>query len=105
MRTDEERKIATISFARSRSTRRVKRRLMSSPKDAKVVFHCHHGMRSRQAAEQALRAGFTDVYNLEGGIDALVDGRRLDRSPLLISASAGPAHVDPCVFARRSEGA
>jgi monothiol glutaredoxin len=35
-----------------------------------LVFHCHHGGRSQQAAERFLRAGFREVYNLSGGIDA-----------------------------------
>ena len=39
-------------------------------KDAPIALHCHHGTRSRNAAEQLLRAGFTNVYNLEGGIAA-----------------------------------
>jgi monothiol glutaredoxin len=45
-------------------------RLESLPKDTPIVFHCHHGGRSRQAAEQMLGRGFTNVFNLEGGIDA-----------------------------------
>jgi monothiol glutaredoxin len=40
------------------------------PRDATVVFQCHHGVRSRAAAERALARGFTRVFNLEGGIDA-----------------------------------
>jgi monothiol glutaredoxin len=40
------------------------------PKDTKLVFQCHHGMRSRATAERYLKEGFTNVYNLEGGIDA-----------------------------------
>ena len=35
-----------------------------------IVVLCHHGMRSKSAAERILRDGFTQVYNLEGGIDA-----------------------------------
>jgi monothiol glutaredoxin len=35
-----------------------------------VVFVCHHGTRSHAAAQQALELGFTQVYNLIGGIDA-----------------------------------
>ena len=35
-----------------------------------IALHCHHGVRSRAAAEQLLREGFTNVYNLEGGIEA-----------------------------------
>jgi monothiol glutaredoxin len=46
------------------------RTLAALPKDTKLVFMCHHGMRSRVAAENALRQGFTQVWNLEGGIDA-----------------------------------
>ncbi len=39
-------------------------------KGTTIVFHCHHGMRSRVAAERFLAEGFRKVYNLEGGIDA-----------------------------------
>ena len=35
-----------------------------------IALHCHHGVRSRAAAEELLREGFTNVYNLEGGIEA-----------------------------------
>ena len=40
------------------------------PKDAKLVFHCHHGGRSRGAAERLVAQGFENVFNVEGGIDA-----------------------------------
>lgn len=39
-------------------------------RDRTLVFFCHHGMRSRVAAEHAVQMGFRDVHNLEGGIDA-----------------------------------
>lgn len=39
-------------------------------KDTPIAFLCHHGGRSRGAAEHFLKAGFTTVYNLAGGIDA-----------------------------------
>ena len=35
-----------------------------------LAFHCHHGGRSRAAAEHFLKQGFKNVYNLAGGIDA-----------------------------------
>ena len=35
-----------------------------------VVCVCHHGMRSMQVAMYLERRGFTDVWNLSGGIDA-----------------------------------
>jgi adenylyltransferase/sulfurtransferase len=40
------------------------------PLDATIVVYCHHGMRSRMAAEMLQEAGFTRVENLAGGIDA-----------------------------------
>ncbi|PJK13103.1 monothiol glutaredoxin, Grx4 family [Lysobacteraceae bacterium NML07-0707] len=39
-------------------------------KSTPIAFLCHHGGRSRQAAEHYRRLGFSDVYNIEGGIDA-----------------------------------
>jgi monothiol glutaredoxin len=44
--------------------------LAALPKDTTLVFQCHHGIRSRAAAEQALLRGFARVWNLTGGIDA-----------------------------------
>ena len=39
-------------------------------KDTPLVFYCHTGMRSQNAADQFVRDGWKRVYNLEGGIDA-----------------------------------
>lgn len=44
--------------------------LEALPKDTTLVFHCHHGMRSHQAALHFLEHGFKRVYNIVGGIDA-----------------------------------
>ena len=38
--------------------------------DAEVVLVCHHGMRSMQVAAFLDRNGFSNTYNLSGGIDA-----------------------------------
>lgn len=35
-----------------------------------TVVICHHGIRSRQVAYYLERAGFTDVINLSGGVEA-----------------------------------
>ena len=35
-----------------------------------TVVICHHGIRSRQVAYYLERMGFTDVVNLDGGVDA-----------------------------------
>ena len=40
------------------------------PRDTRLVFYCHTGVRSASAAEHFRSEGFTNVHNLEGGIDA-----------------------------------
>jgi monothiol glutaredoxin len=35
-----------------------------------IVLYCHHGVRSRAAAEHVIRMGFREVHNVLGGIDA-----------------------------------
>ena len=40
------------------------------PRSTPLYFHCHSGARSQAAAEHFLQQGFTEVYNLRGGIDA-----------------------------------
>ena len=69
VRTPEERSTAHIEGSRLLDAEGA-HQLQLLDKDATLVFHCHHGGRSQRAAEQALSAGFTDVYNLAGGIDA-----------------------------------
>lgn len=39
-------------------------------KESLIVFHCHHGGRSRMVAEKWRNKGFKNLYNLTGGIDA-----------------------------------
>lgn len=40
------------------------------PDDLPIVVYCHHGMRSMQVAMFLEHAGFEDLYNLNGGIEA-----------------------------------
>jgi rhodanese-related sulfurtransferase len=40
------------------------------PKDTAIVFYCHHGIRSLEAASYFIGHGFTNVRSLQGGIDA-----------------------------------
>ena len=68
VRTDDERKIASI--AGSITADELAKKLDALDKDTRIVMQCHHGIRSRQAAERLVMAGFTRVFNLEGGIDA-----------------------------------
>ncbi len=69
VRTPEEREIALLKEARHLDEKGAEY-FEALPKDAKIAFLCHHGMRSRRAAERALELGFTQVFNIEGGIDA-----------------------------------
>ena len=45
-------------------------RLGEMGKNSTTVFYCQMGGRSAQAAAFAVANGFTDVYNLQGGIAA-----------------------------------
>ncbi|MGD0527642.1 MAG: Grx4 family monothiol glutaredoxin [Polyangiaceae bacterium] len=69
VRPDDERARASIAQAKKLDAASQKY-LLGLKKDAPIAFHCHHGGRSRSAAEQLLREGFTNVFNLEGGIEA-----------------------------------
>jgi monothiol glutaredoxin len=69
VRTPEERAQARIEGSRLLDAQG-KARLDELDADTRLVFYCHHGMRSRQAAEHCLQLGFRQVFNLRGGIDA-----------------------------------
>jgi monothiol glutaredoxin len=43
--------------------------LLELDRDTKMVFQCHHGARSRQAAHHFVQQGFTEVYNVSDGIE------------------------------------
>lgn len=38
--------------------------------EQKLIVYCHHGVRSWHAAAFLEQQGFTNIYSLEGGIDA-----------------------------------
>ena len=69
VRTPEEREIASIDGARLLD-RVYHDALLQLDRDTPLVFQCHHGMRSQQAAEYFRREGFRHLSNLSGGIDA-----------------------------------
>jgi len=69
VRTPEEREIARIEGSVLIDEAGA-RRIEGLPRDALLVFHCHHGGRSRAAAEHFAALGFTRVHNLHGGIEA-----------------------------------
>lgn len=69
VRPEKERAIAKIAGAVMLDDRTMAD-AEALPKDTGLAFHCHHGGRSRAAAEHFLKLGFTNVYNLAGGIAA-----------------------------------
>jgi monothiol glutaredoxin len=44
--------------------------LANLPKDTPIAFMCHHGISSQGVAAQFAAHGFTQVYSVDGGIDA-----------------------------------
>ncbi|MBI2390389.1 MAG: Grx4 family monothiol glutaredoxin [Deltaproteobacteria bacterium] len=69
VRTEEEQAIARVPGFRLLD-QPYARELEALPKGAKLVFMCHHGVRSMAAAERFLERGYTNVWNVAGGIDA-----------------------------------
>ena len=69
VRTEEERAIAAIDGARLLDPT-YHDALLQRARDTLIVFQCHHGIRSQNAAEYFRQQGFTNLCNLQGGIDA-----------------------------------
>jgi rhodanese-related sulfurtransferase len=69
VREDFEREIVAIEGAEAISQELVQS-LMGGPKDAKLIFFCHHGMRSLDAASYFVGHGFEHVRSMSGGIEA-----------------------------------
>ncbi len=63
-----ESEIAKIESAQLIPLRELPDRLNELDHGRYTVVHCHTGMRSAQAVELLRRAGFANVFNLEGGI-------------------------------------
>ena len=69
VRTAHERDVAHIAGARLLD-REYHDALLQLDRNTPIVFHCHHGIRSQQAAEYFRGEGFANLSNLSGGIDA-----------------------------------
>jgi monothiol glutaredoxin len=69
VRPDSERAVASIAQARPLDAESMQA-IDDLERDAVLVFYCHTGARSRAVAERYRLNGFTNVYNLEGGIEA-----------------------------------
>lgn len=70
VREPAELELATLPGAVHIPMREVPQRLDELDREAALVVVCHVGARSRQVAGFLLAAGFKQVFNLTGGIDA-----------------------------------
>ncbi|MFT5681285.1 MAG: monothiol glutaredoxin [Myxococcota bacterium] len=69
VRTPQEQETASIAGAIALD-RPGMEKLAALDRATPIAFHCHHGVRSQQAAEYYLSQGYKKVYNVSGGIDA-----------------------------------
>jgi monothiol glutaredoxin len=69
VRTEDERKKASIEGSKLLDAATAAE-IEKLDKKTPLFFHCHHGGRSRNAAQRYAEQGFYEVYNVEGGIDA-----------------------------------
>ncbi|HET6202630.1 MAG TPA: rhodanese-like domain-containing protein [Planctomycetota bacterium] len=69
VRSPEERDLASIDGSTLLTGENIDE-LRALPKETPIVFHCHHGVRSLDAAAFFVGHGFTSVRSLAGGIDA-----------------------------------
>src|SRR6266436_3806830 len=68
-----EYEIARIDGAQLIPLGEIAERTEELQREQPIVVHCHSGTRSAQAVRLLLQRGFSNVYNLEGGIDAWSD--------------------------------
>jgi len=71
VRTPEEYAFGHVPGAVNLPVEEVARWADTLPKDRPVYLYCRSGNRSRQAAEYLKRKGYTNLYNLEGGVLAI----------------------------------
>ncbi len=69
VRTLEEWELAQIQGA-TLNTEAFAREMMRGPKDTPIVFYCHMGQRSLDAASYFAGHGFINVHSMTGGIEA-----------------------------------
>lgn len=69
VREPHEWRIARIEGARLVPLNRIEASVSNLSRERDIVLYCHHGFRSRAAAEFLVAQGFQGVWNLSGGID------------------------------------
>ena len=69
VRTSAERAIASVEGFRLLD-QSYHDHLVQCDRETPIIFQCHHGIRSQQAAEYFLQQGFRELYNVQGGSEA-----------------------------------
>ena len=77
VRPESEREIARLDFA-EHFTPEAQQKMANFSKDALIIFQCRTGGRSLSAGKHYVQQGFSNVYNLVGGINAWAE--RIDTS-------------------------
>jgi len=70
VRQPEEQAIVKLETAHPLTQELTQEMMANWSKDTPMVFYCHHGIRSLEAASYFIGHGFTHVRSLKGGIDA-----------------------------------
>ena len=70
VRTDEETAVCTLPDSVHIPMNLIPLRSNELPDGLPIVVYCHHGIRSLHTAMYLEDAGFENLYNLQGGIDA-----------------------------------
>lgn len=70
VRTKEEFEIARIEGASLLNDSLIREISENWPRETRIIFHCHHGVRSLGAARHFIEIGFIRVQSLAGGIEA-----------------------------------
>lgn len=73
VRDDDELELAHIPGALHIPMNQIPQRIDEIPREEAVVVICHYGVRSARVAGFLAGNGFTNVYNLDGGIDAYAE--------------------------------
>jgi adenylyltransferase/sulfurtransferase len=73
VREQFEFEIARIDRAKLIPLGEIAERADELERDQPIIVHCHSGRRSAQAVQLLRQRGFTNVYNLDGGIDSWSD--------------------------------
>lgn len=69
VRTAEEIEIVNVSGSINIPMNDIPQRISDLNPQQRIIVMCHHGMRSERVARYLEQQGFSDVLNLEGGID------------------------------------